>query len=338
MSILKSIVKKDKNSRPQPRREPEPSCFPQVVRKLRNIPPYAECSNQDVNELVADLINPEKLIQYFDLTPELEDQGAAVGGPEDDVLPVQLVFKSWHQHNGDVDLESILLDEYGPVHAYLVVGNLILEWDWSSLIIPHGKPISEAAEAEVVQDVQEARCNPMKVMLLEKKVLAKVAKYNKMYYFHVIRRNSHDFVRCVLELLSYPPPQQLENKLKKYFDCLENSKSGCVPIEFDTHSDLDQYVIEHMKNFSEIDKEYIIVHYFMFHFVSRLRAEKMSMWKCPEPYCRMHALTTTIDLKQMKINNFRTIKYNFHGSTSEDDLSAGETSPLYSVPKKRQPW
>lgn len=351
MSFLKSIVKKDRNERPQARREPEPSCFPQVVQKLRNVPTYAEINNQDIAELVTRLISPEKLIQYFDLVPEEEEADArvlldcapALGQPgephppkqqyaanytripaaddaEVDMLPAQLVLK-WNQHQENPDdIESILLDEYGPLHAYLVVGNLILEWDWTSLIIPHGKPIKERPEAGVIQDVAEARCQPMKVALLKNEVLARAAKYNKMYYFHVIRRNSHDFVCDILKMMNSPPPQQLENKLKKYMDFLESSKSDGIPVEFQTHSILDQYVVGHMHNFSDIDKEYIILHYFMFHFVNRQRTGNQWRWECTEPDCKMAILKATIDTKQMKINNFRTMKYNFRpGSTSDDD-------------------
>lgn len=320
MSFLHSVVKKDKSVRSQARRGSEPSCYHQVVHKLKGHPTYAQCSDREVTELVDRLINPEMLLQYFDLAPEEQQGAGATGGAEVDMLPVQLVLK-WSQHHEDPDnIESILLDEYGPLRAYLVIGELILEWDWTSLITPHGKPIQVKPQARVVPDVEEARCNPIELSMFKNKVLAKVAKYNKVYYFHVIQRNSHDFVCSILEIMKLPPPQPLENKLKKYFDFLENAKSSNVPDKFKSHTNLDQYVIEYAKDFSEIDMEYIMVHYFMFHFVSRLKEENFHKWECAEPYCKMHLLKAKIDPKQFKIHNFRTIKYKFRGSNSEDSM------------------
>lgn len=315
-SFSKSVVKKDRNRDHRARRESDPSFLPQVVAKLRRIPSNAALTNQEVMELAGRLTDPTKLIQYFDLMAE-EQEGAA-GGAEVDTVPVQLVLKVHQQDCKPGSIESVLLEEYGALHVYLIIANLILEWDWTSLVIPHGRPIQEAAAP--VDDVVVAELGPMKTGLLTGEVLSIVARYNRLRYFHAIQRSSHDFVREILEKLNFPPPPQLQSNMKKYFDYLEHHKHSNIKTEYESHSDLDRYVMEHRKNFNAIDKEYIAVHYFLFHFTSRMKSANPSLWICAERECKMSTLIDDINPGDMKINNFKTIRYNFRGSTSSESL------------------
>lgn len=322
MSFLDSVLKKDKYRQLRPRRDPESSYFQQVETKLRNHPTYRACSRQEVSELVRRTTKPEELVKYFDLTQEYQCQAASGGGGEVDSLPVQLVLKH-HCHNTEQDdIESILLQEYGPLHAYLVIGNLILEWDWKSIVIPHGKPIQDrrggACTMEEAFDVKEANLLPVKVELLKSEVLAEVARFNKLLYHHPIKRHSHDFVRSVLRAMKVPPPHQLESKLKDYLETLEEKKSPAIPNEFVTHFELDQYVLHNIHSFSSMDKEYLILNYFMLHLVSQMKADNPRRWVCTEQDCKMKILEALIDNKRhMVLNKFRS-KYDFQLSTSSD--------------------
>ena len=322
-------MKKDRNRGPrEARRGSESSYHNQTVKKLRKIPTYAEVSEKDVGELACGLTSPEKLIQYFDLIPEQgapnpEERDALIAAAQTEVeaLPVQLVLAQSRLDEPPDDIETTLLVEYGPLHAYMIIGNLILEWDHSSLIIPHGKPIQERPVGGATpRDVREAKLADVKVKLLKENVLHVIAQYNKAYYFHVIYRSSHDFVRRILDITRTPPPQELQNNLKKYFDCLESKKNGRVPKEFDTHSDLDEYVKENIANLNPIDKEYLVVHYFMFHFIGRLQARLVARWRCVEPDCRAGELKAQLNPNDLKINNFRSARYNFYQSSASDHV------------------
>lgn len=63
---------------------------------------------------------------------------------------------------------------------------------------------------------------------------------------------------------------------------------------------------------NEIDKEYLIVHYFMLHMVERLKhGNDPWNWMCTEPNCKMKFLEAQVDHKNMLLNKYKTVRYNF---------------------------
>lgn len=334
MSFVKSVVKKDRFRGPEQRRGSLSSHLPQVTKKLNEIPTYAGCSKQQITRQAEGLMSQELLLEYFDLTAEQEEgegegEGAAEGPRQVDTLPVQLVLKH-HQHKEPPEsIESKLMEEYGPIHSYLVVGDLILEWDWTSLVIPHGKPIQEEVTGTPADllDVDEAELEPVKVETLRNEVLSIATKYNKSNYYHVIRRSSHDFVCALLRILRWPTPPELQSKMKEYLRFLEDNRGKDIPDEFDSHIELDAFVALRRDDLSRIDTEYLILHYFMFHLVSRLKEGDPPNWKCEEKRCEMGELAATLNPKELHLNNFKMPRIKFRQRTSVDTstLTLGST-------------
>ena len=263
---------------------------------------------ENIEELVFRLSSPEELTKYFD----------PIGH-----IPVQLVlvFNSQLPPKGPSDLETILLTEIGPLHAHIAIGNLILEWDSTSVIEPHGKPIQDRSiDGRAMQhDVREAELKPIEIALLKREVLEIVAQYNVKCKFHVIKCNSHDFVCQVLNNMYTPPPlkvQQtlpiLQNRLKEYYKYLEKNKRDNIP-DISTHSELNEYVKENIQNLSAIDKEYITVQYFIFHYKGGLLEGR----RCEGQECLAEQVKAELDPKNMKIIKYRT-RLHFHHSTLQD--------------------
>ena len=315
MSVFKSVVKKDRTRRSQEARRPIPSYTSQVKKKLMGIPEYEKLSHDDCTELVKCLCSAEDLISYFDLSP---DMGAAT--VEAETLPVQLVLKylTAKPHG----IQATLLEEYGPLHALVVIGGQILEWNWKSVVIPYGKPMPDGAApppeatAGDAFGIRDAELPCVKTELLKGKVLAEVAQFNKVCYYDVIHRNSHDFVISILRAMNLEKPTQLKSKLKEYFSALQDKKREFVRDEFETHDHLDQYVANNMEKFNDIEKEYLFFHYFIFHLTATVKQESPLKWECLEPDCKITFLEAYMNDRAMLLHKFKTVKYNFQQSTA----------------------
>lgn len=323
MSFSKFVIKKDRERHPQRRYIPEASYLPQVIDKLKAHPSFKCCNDLQLSELASRITKAEELLKYFDLTQDLaEDGGTGAIMPRDDVdsLEVQLVLKFLSHKLDTDDIESILLHEYGPLQAYLVIGDMILEWGPDSVIVPHGKPMKDeaapSASSTGASDVREAELPSVKVELLKTKVLEIVAEHNKRYHFHPIRRSTHGFVCSIIQAMDIPQPTQVQSQLKDYLDALERSTSvGSPKEEFQTHSELDRYVEQNGARLTDRDIEYLIFQYFMFHVVCRTKHHNPQKWNCTEKNCKMMILKATVKPKILLLNKYRTVKYTFHEST-----------------------
>ena len=316
------IKKKDRDRRPQRKYIPEASYLPQVIDKLKVHPSFRNCDDLQLSELATRITKAEELVKYFDLTQdlELEDGGTGAIMPQGEVdsLDVQLVLKFLSHKVDTDDIESILLQEYGALQAYLVIGDMILEWGPDSIIVPHGKPmIDEAAPSALstgASDVREAELPSVKVELLKTKLLEIVAEHNRRYHFHPIKRSTHGFISSIIQAMEIPRPAQLQSQLKDYLDALEKGTSAGIPKEFQTHTDLDQYVEQNGDKLTDSDIEYLIAHYFMFHVICRTTHHAPKKWKCTETNCKVTILKATIKPKKSLLNNYRTVRYTFHES------------------------
>lgn len=320
MSLSRIAVKKDRLRRPQNRRELETSSyFPQVIEKLRGHPSFQSSSEQQLAELVERVTKPHELASYFSLTQDLD---TAEQKAEVEALEVQLVLRHLtHKVEGPDDIQAILLQEYGPLQAYLVIGDMVLEWDYNSVVVPWPcakDAANSSANPAGMGDVRESELPSIRVEQLKSKVLELVSRYNRMYYYHVIKRNAHSFVCNILEEMNISDPPQMQSKLKDYLNTLERSASTSIPKQFDTHTELDQYVEEHGQQLlgKEVDMEFLIMHYFMSHMVSKMKHRDPKKWECTEPNCKMKVLEMSINQKKMLLNKFRTVKYNIQESTA----------------------
>ena len=152
--------------------------------------------------------------------------------------------------------------EYGPVHAAIKVGNVILEWDRTNLVVPHfessvkdvvlqadmrrGSDVFKRAveltkslkSLSTQEEVKLLSQSNEKQQIQLKEMSTLIAKYNRCYYYNPVSRNCQNFVDGVLKVLNVSVPfDQLEVQLKKI-----SQGTHKVPNSFKTHEDLDSYV------------------------------------------------------------------------------------------------
>lgn len=209
-------------------------------------------------------------------------------------------------------ITSLLLRNYGSLHASLLIGDaIVLEWNTSGLVIPAGKPIlitgadsgagsedtgvSTSSSSDIIEHEFEATIAKKEIV---DKIIKIVIQYNKLVLFDPVVRNCQKFVADVLKELNYPPPPpQLEGKLDPYYEELKKSQKKNHKI-FMTHTELDAHVHECLgRDLPTTTMEYLLLLYFRFHMTSLTECEKPERWSCEHHDCLMPRLEQRIDLK-----------------------------------------
>ena len=198
---------------------------------------------------------------------------------------------------------------YGPFHAALKIGNLILEWDDSSLVIPHyntsgtqvfhgnvheeelhvasPKEIQVRAGQERTVEGFMERANVILDISQEKEYLLDavaevVVKYNTKYRYGIFSQNCQHFVMDVLFALGITDTAEtFKGKLKTLEAVLLQRNDQ---LEFNTHEELDDYVRKNIDSMSQEDIEFCHCHYLLFHAWSRKFPDKPA-WKCDAKSC-----------------------------------------------------
>ena len=184
------------------------------------------------------------------------------------VLPITLFLTELDKTNEEVGLSflcticTLVGAKYGPVHAAVKVGNVILEWNLSNLVYPHfDSPVDDVVlcadmrrgsgifqkTAQVVDSNRplstqreiDYMCDSIEKQQAQLKELAMlIANYNRKYYYNPVSRNCQNFVADVLKVLAINQPfGQLEVQLEKI-----RQGTFVVPHSFKTHEDLDKYI------------------------------------------------------------------------------------------------
>ncbi len=262
--------------------------FIQVQRKLRKHKKYENLSGADLVEKVPDLIDEEtilctfshlvehKLLEKVDKlndnpdefaaehTEELHQAKAAQKSGYIDVaiIPLKLYVRDLEITGPSklliCPIGNFLCTDYGAKHVALTVGDVLLEWDVSSLVIPEigGAPKGEiqditkycphnvAADRKAPHE-DASLCNAAgenelwfqrtadKKPIFEE--LAKVIlKYNTRYYYHSVARNCQQFVCDALKALGFekkPPSPKVGARMQK----LKSKKNSTIPSSFFVH-------------------------------------------------------------------------------------------------------
>ncbi len=211
---------------------------------------------------------------------------------------------------------------YGPLHAALVVGDVTLEWDDKSLVVPRfgvsepdlevdvtweaaamqsitkkGADMNEAIEnldyEEQIHLVYSATAS--RGAMIEK-LIEVISKYNRMYTYHFLFRNCQAFVLDAMKAMGIEKPPEMSGKLREYFNKLRKGVKN-VPKEYQTHEDLDQYVQDSQRNgkfakLTQHDKEYLLCIYFKFH--QEAASKEEWEWACKAPNCRKDEVEAAI--------------------------------------------
>ena len=298
---------------------------------------------------VADLLtNPQKLFENFfsgiiydaaesavyeildesnaDLCTSLEFSEAAKRGEHRFAhvcsLPLKLLLTPLKRGRRVANTFTSLLEmQYGPLHVALQVGNVILEWNDSSLVTPYlcayedekmrldMQPLSEWVEYtdthhSKLKEAADKRDFPEQIELIytvasEKaglidRLIDVIVKYNKHYYYNLFDRNCQHFVSDALTALGVDKPIELAGGLKDYYKKIVQGRTPSVQEKFKTHSELDNYVQQlkrgnRVAHIPQHDLEFILALYFRFHLESKseLRDDSTALreWKCEVKGC-----------------------------------------------------
>lgn len=257
-------------------------------------------------------------------------------------FPLKLIFTPLKRGHGLAKTFASLLEmEFGPLHAALQVGRVVLEWSDNSMVTPYpcdyedevmkldmqpysewvkytGKHHSEAKKTIEGLDYAGQIELTYKIASEKKRLLDAlievIIQYNKFHYYNLFDRNCQHFVSDALEALKVELPAEFKGGLGKYYKALIKGKTPSVPSKFKTHSHLDLYVKQKQEDgtitsMPEHDLEFILALYFRFHLESKtkLKKDRKEEWHCEEEYCRMQDIEGFIELQSMAIHNFKTI-------------------------------
>ena len=259
-------------------------------------------------------------------------------------FPMKLIFTRLNRGRGIANTFASLLDfQFGPLHAALQVGDVVLEWNDSSLVIPYfcehedkvmevsvqkhskwvertGRHYSEIKKATDELDY-EGQIEQIYIVTSEKKQLIDalievIINYNKRNWYDVFSRNCQHFVIDALRALEVEVPAAFTGDLKGYFQALVKGRTPSIPKKFATHGDLDAYVIQlqegnGIERVSQHDLEFLLALYFQFHLKSKKLLGKdhtaLEQWKCEVEKCQMDQIERFIKKESALLHKFKVI-------------------------------
>ena len=256
-------------------------------------------------------------------------------------LPLKIILTPLN-HGGKIisKFAQLLEMQFGPLHAALQIGNVVLEWNDSSLIIPHyTSPTDSLLQTDVQNQskwgevtstyygrVRKAideldydkqidlvfQFTAEKYHLFEA-LFDVIIRYNTQFYYNLIDRNCQHFVSDALNALGIDKPTEFTGGLRSYFQEL---KSGHASLEFTSHAKLDEYVKEiedtqEIRSMPQHDLEFLLAQCLHFHLQQKSQLQDknadFSKWTCEEPTCCMQQLEKYIHFETLSIHRFKTI-------------------------------
>ena len=261
-------------------------------------------------------------------------------------LPLKVVLTPLSCGGRIVSRFAQLLEmQFGPLHAALQVGNVVLEWNDSSLVMPHFCNFEDQLLQSDVQGFSHwaeftsqqydkvraavTASDYRKQIELVYHVTAEkhrqiqalvdvIVKYNTTYYYNLFDRNCQHFVADALKALGVEEPPQFTGGLRDYFKALKEGRSPSVLAKFADHAQLDKYVKEKedsgdIKTMTQNDLEFFLAQCFRFHLEQKSQLQDknadLSNWVCKERTCCMERLECLIHYKTLRIHNFTTIHH-----------------------------
>lgn len=261
-------------------------------------------------------------------------------------FPLKLIFTPLKRGRRMANTFASLLEmQFGPLHAALQVGSVILEWNDSSLVAPYlcdyedeimrldMQPHSEwvkytGKHHTKIKTAIDGLDYGQQIELIykiasEKKrlidaLIGVIIRYNKYYYYNLFDRNCQHFVADALKALEVELPKEFKGGLGGYYKALIKGRTPSVPAQFKKHSDLDLYVMQKRQEgllvkMPQHDLEYILALYFRFHLEekTKLKGDQKALenWTCPETRCCAKELEGLINDQSMTIHQFKTISY-----------------------------
>ena len=256
-------------------------------------------------------------------------------------LPIKLILTPLRRGRTLVKAFASHLEmQFGPLHAALQVGQVILEWNDSHLVTPYQCAYEDRLiqvnlekHSRWVDSVKQHRgqleratedlnlTGQMEQVFLiaaRKKemidaLIEVIITYNRSYYYNLIDRNCQHFVMDALDALGIKLPKEFTGGLRNYYKAVIKGRNPKIPKEFKTHRDLDKYVEEQdLDSMTQHDLEYILAMYFRFHLESKEKLKEnrqlLEEWVCEEAVCRMDEIEKLVDHKNLLIHQFQPIQ------------------------------
>ena len=336
-----------------------------VLQKVKNHPELKHLTKEQQKTIVTQLTNPEEIRCQFsyllDAGSKLVIETARNGDTDDDDrdflqtmelravhqkakqdmaqachLPVKLFLSQLRRGRPPFahTWSSLFGFKFGPLHAALQVGEVLIEWGRESLVIPKLKPIVPEREmqfsvhgqgewretvGQFVREMSLAESAPAPRQRTEKKVDALcrsvaekaqlisnlidvIVTYNRDYKYDLLYRNCQHFVQDAMAALGIKEVPELSGKLSEYYKRLKDGKKK-MP-EFREHESVDKYVMDNFDRLSQHDMEFLLCQYFQHHYAEMSEAEDIELWKCPRPTCQSSRLEDCIKHNSLLFNQF----------------------------------
>ncbi len=187
---------------------------------------------------------------------------------------------------------SYLKFPFGAFHAALMIGDVLLEWDGSSLVIPERKEVTPTFQAGLERfsfwnrftssykshmretlGEEPNYNNQVEVMLIinnEKEsimsgLVQEIVRYNTQCSYSLNHCNCQHFVLHAMRVLRIFKPPNFAGRLKGYFDTLCRGQEVDVQRDFRTHLELDEYVRTRKGALDQDEVDYLCCVYTDFH-------------------------------------------------------------------------
>lgn len=183
---------------------------------------------------------------------------------------------------------------FEPAYSSLQIGDVILEWDETSLLLPRSpdKPLKPATSAPSDRlKHSETRLELSLTSQLLNDLVNVVVKYNTKYFYGTLSCNSHHLVQDVLDALDLQAraPDAFSAQILLHNTVLMTRQKKTE--EFNSHGELDDHVRGNVQTMDEEEKQYARCHYVLFHHWTALFPHK-EVWKCNAATCQLRALST----------------------------------------------
>jgi hypothetical protein len=208
----------------------------------------------------------------------------------------------------------ILQMEFGPLHAALIIDNVLVEWNDHALILPtvaekewvfqarlqsNYDKFTKALGPEMRDSIRKLDLKKQIEQVFEvskekqqaiHQLIQVIIHYNETYDYNVLTRNCQHFVIDAMKALGVKEVPQFTGVFQEYFEDLKQGKSKDILEKFESHAALDEHVDTIMKpGLTQHDMEYLLCQYFMFHVFSRKQSPNAQDpdWSCEQEGCRM---------------------------------------------------
>ena len=213
---------------------------------------------------------------------------------------------------------------FGPFHAAILIGDVLIEWRPNSLVIPrriqqdidnHFRDdkavlitnLHEEREALPMVPLQyeqsaghdsvERTFEKIKDITRDKERLIDelagvVVRYNTKFHYGILTNNCQKFVEEVLTVLGITDPQKVfRGRLKEHADLVMARHKKDAIVEFNSHQELDSHIKKQkLDEMSPDDLEFAYCHYLLFHAWGR-RFPYEDAWRCNARECQANAIS-----------------------------------------------